>query len=99
MWYRIPESDEEDDNPDITDYLGHGSISALYRWRDHSFSGWLRGNVGTGKGAVQLGWMSPPILGPLRGYVQFFSGYGESLIDYNWKQTTVGAGIALSDGM
>ena len=99
LWYRIPESDEEDDNPDITDYLGHGAISALYRWRDHSFSGWLRGNVGTGKGAVQLAWTSPPILGPLRGYVQFFSGYGESLIDYNWRQTTIGAGLALSDGL
>ena len=35
----------------------------------------------------------------LRGYVQFFSRYGESLIDYNWNQTTIGAGIALSDGM
>jgi len=99
VWYRIPESDEEDDNPDITDYLGHGAISALYRWRGHSFSGWLRGNVGTGKGAVQLAWTSPPILGPLRGYVQFFSGYGESLIDYNWRQTTIGAGLALSDGL
>ncbi len=59
----------------------------------------LRGNVSTGKGAVQFGWTSPPFLGPLRAYVQVFSGYGESLIDYNWKQTTVGAGIALSDGL
>ena len=55
--------------------------------------------MNTGKGAVQLAWTSPPFLGPLRGYVQFFSGYGESLIDYNWKQTTIGAGIALSDGL
>ena len=27
----FPESDDEDDNPDITDYLGHGELSALYR--------------------------------------------------------------------
>jgi phospholipase A1 len=33
----------------------------------------------------------------VRGYVQVFSGYGESMVDYNWKQTTVGAGISLAD--
>jgi phospholipase A1/A2 len=99
FWYRLPESDDKDDNPDITDYYGHGELSALYRWRGNSFTASVRGNVNTGKGAVQLGWMSPPLLGAFRGYVQFFSGYGESLIDYNWKQTTIGAGIALSDGL
>lgn len=99
VWYRLPEKAGDDDNPDITDYYGHGMLSALYRWRGHSFAGWLRGNVGTGKGAVQASWMSPPFFGPLRAYVQVFSGYGESLIDYDWKQTTIGAGVALSDGL
>lgn len=99
LWWRIPEKDEEDDNPDITDYYGHGALSALYRWRGHSFLATARGNVSTGKGAFEFGWTSPPILGPLRGYVQVFTGYGESLIDYNWKQTTIGAGVALSDGL
>ncbi|MGH6622569.1 MAG: phospholipase A, partial [Burkholderiaceae bacterium] len=99
VWYRLKEDDADDDNPDITDYYGHGEIGALYRWRGNSFAGALRGNVRTGKGAVQLGWTSRPLLGPLRGYVQFFSGYGESLIDYNWKQTTIGIGVALSDGL
>jgi phospholipase A1 len=99
LWSRISESDEKDDNPDITDYYGYGEIDAIYRWRGHSFTGSLRGNVGTGKGALQLGWFSPPLLGTIRGYLQVFSGYGESMIDYNWRQTTVGIGIALSDGL
>jgi phospholipase A1 len=97
-WYRIPESDADDDNPDITDYLGHGELTALYRWRGNSFKLSARGNLSTGKGAVQAGWFTPPLLGPLRGYLQVFSGYGESLIDYNWNQTTVGVGVALNDG-
>lgn len=97
-WTRLKESADKDDNPDITDYYGYAELNALYRWRGNSFTLMGRGNVSTGKGAVQLGWFSRPILGPLRGYVQVFSGYGESMIDYNWNQTTVGAGIALNDG-
>jgi len=99
LWYRLPEDDADDDNPDITDYYGHGAVSALYRWRGHSFLASARGNISKGKGAFQFGWTSPPILGPLRGYVQVFTGYGESMIDYNWNQTTIGAGVALNDGL
>ncbi len=99
FWYRLPESSTKDDNPDITDYYGHGKLSALYRWQGNTFSGSVRGNLKTGKGAVEAGWFSPPLVGPLRGYVQVFSGYGESLIDYNWNQTTIGVGVALSDGL
>jgi phospholipase A1 len=41
--------------------------------------------------------MSPTVLGPLRAYVEAFSGYGDSLIDYNWYQNTIGIGVALND--
>lgn len=99
LWYRLKEDKANDDNPDITNYYGHGKLSALYRWRGNSFAAEARGNLSTGKGAVKVGWFSPPLLGPFRGYVQVFSGYGETLIDYNWKQTTVGIGIALNDGL
>jgi phospholipase A1 len=95
VWYPF----NTDDNDDIADYLGYGEIGTLWRWRDNTFSAALRGNVGAGKGAVQLNWTSPRIIGAFRGYVQFFSGYGESLVDYNWRQTTIGAGVALSDGL
>jgi len=29
--------------------------------------------------------------------VNVFSGYGESLLDYNWRQTSFGFGMALTD--
>ena len=97
-WYRFKESADKDDNPDIADYYGHGDIVALYRTdRGHTFTVTGRGNVRTGKGTVELEWSTPPILGPFKGYVQVFSGYGESLIDYNWNQTTIGAGILIND--
>lgn len=96
-WYRIKDSADDDDNPDITDYYGYGSLTATYKWGRQSFSLTGRGNLSTGKGAVQAAWMSRELVGPLRAYVQIFSGYGESLIDYNWNQTTIGAGFALND--
>lgn len=97
LWWRISESDDSDDNPDISDYYGWGDLSAIYKWRGSSFAGTLRGNPSTGKGAAQLSWTSAPLLGPLRGYVKVFSGYGETLIDYNWNQTTFGLGVTLND--
>jgi phospholipase A1 len=89
--------DGGDDNPDITDYYGHGDIRAIYKWRGNSFALMGRGNLDTKKGAAQFSWTSPPLLGPLRGYVQAFTGYGENLIDYNWKQNSIGIGVTLND--
>jgi phospholipase A1 len=89
--------DGGDDNPDITDYMGWGDLTATYKWEGHSFTLMGRGNPETGKGTVQLTWMSPPVLGPLRAYVEAFSGYGDSLIDYNWYQNTIGVGVSLND--
>jgi phospholipase A1 len=97
LWWRIPESDDKDDNPTISDYYGWGDLSVLYKWRDNSFAATIRGNPSTGKGAGQLTWTSAPLLGPLRAYVKLFGGYGETLIDYNWRQTTIGAGVVLND--
>jgi phospholipase A1/A2 len=98
LWWRLPESSDSDDNPTISDYYGWGDLSAIYKWNNgQSFAATIRGNPSTGKGAGQLTWTTAPLLGPLRGYVKVFSGYGESLIDYNWNQSTIGIGITLND--
>jgi phospholipase A1 len=96
-WTRIELGDYEDDNPDITDYYGYTEFHALYRWREQTFTLMARGNLSTGKGAAQFGWTSRPLLGPMRGYVQLFTGYGESMIDYDWNQTTIGVGVTLNE--
>jgi phospholipase A1 len=96
-WTRIRPGDYEDDNPDITDYLGYGQVTALYRRGENTFTLLGRGNLATGKGAAQFTWTSRPVLGPMRVHFQLFSGYGESLIDYDWNQTTVGLGVTLND--
>jgi phospholipase A1/A2 len=97
IWYRLPESSSDDDNPDITRYLGYGELTGVYKWHDHSFSLMVRGNWNTSKGAARFSWTTPRLLGPIRGYVQAFTGYGDSMIDYNWKQNSIGAGIVIND--
>jgi phospholipase A1/A2 len=96
-WSRFKESADKDDNPDITDYLGYGDLTALYKWNGHTFKVMGRGNLRNGKGAGEFTWSSPQVLGPLRLYAKVFTGYGESLIDYNWNQTSVGVGLTLND--
>lgn len=99
-WIRISEDAEFDDNPDITDYLGHFELRAGYKWRDHVFSVMSRNNLESGfdRGAVELGWSFPLWKYPyLRGYIQYFGGYGESLIDYNQHVNRIGIGISLTD--
>ncbi|MDN4501068.1 phospholipase A [Alteromonadaceae bacterium BrNp21-10] len=91
-----PESPLGDDNPDIEDFLGHFDLTLGYTWNGIDFSGLIRQNTSTHKGAFELG-VSFPMHGRLRGYIQYFNGYGESLIDYNHNQQTFGIGIALTD--
>jgi phospholipase A1 len=99
-WYRIPEDAEEDDNPDIDDYLGYGDLTAIYRRGRNVYSLLLRNNFRApdNHGAVKLNW-SFPLHGRLKGYVQYFNGYGESLIDYNHSQQSLGIGFSLTEGM
>jgi phospholipase A1/A2 len=100
-WYRIPESYSDDNNPDIEHFLGYGDLLAVYKWNArNTVSLLVRNNLnwGDNKGALQLDW-SFPLYGRLKGYVQLFSGYGESMIDYNWRQTTFGVGVLLTDWM
>ncbi|MEN8992948.1 phospholipase A [Avibacterium paragallinarum] len=96
-WYRFEEDTKDDNNPDITDYVGRGDLTAFYRHKDHDFSLMLRHSLKGGDdshGAVQFDWTFP-INGKLRGTVQLFDGYGESLIDYNHRATYVGVGVSL----
>ncbi|MEQ6291350.1 phospholipase A [Vogesella sp. GCM10023246] len=95
-WYRLPEAENQDDNPDMNRFMGYGDVQAIYHLGEHTIGGKLRYNALRGKGALQLDWTFP-VAGRLRGYVQGFSGYGENLLDYNHHSRGVGVGLMLTD--
>jgi phospholipase A1 len=104
-WYRIPETSKADpadpsdnDNPDIDDYLGYGDVFYLRKLGEHSFAATIRNNLNLdeNKGSIELDWTFP-LPGNLKGFVQYFNGYGESLIDYNQYQERIGVGIKIAD--
>jgi phospholipase A1 len=95
-WYRLKENAADDDNPDMVRYMGYGDLLAVFKPGRQEFSLLARFNPSSHYGALQGGW-SFPIHERLKGYVKVFTGYGETLIDYNWKQTTIGIGVALVD--
>ena len=96
-WVRIPEDNEDDDNPDIDEYLGNFEFTAVYTRKKHSFSLMFRHNLRSEmRGAVQLDW-NFPLIKHFDGYVQWFYGYGESLLDYDNKVNSLGIGVSLTD--
>ncbi|HEY9148183.1 MAG TPA: phospholipase A, partial [Gammaproteobacteria bacterium] len=96
-WWRIPEADDEDDNPDIHRYLGNFELQLLKKHSEHTYGMMLRNNLRSdNRGAVQLDY-TYRLNKRLRGYVQIFSGYGESLIDYDHNNNRIGVGIMLTN--
>ena len=96
-WRRLPENPDHNDNPDIADYLGRGEIHLVRHFGGHELSLLARHSLRSGErshGAFQLDYAFP-LAGSLRGHLQWFTGYGESLIDYNHRSNYLGIGVSL----
>ena len=83
-------------NPDLLDYLGSGHIKFTLPYEKHLMSLKFR-TAFNGHSALELDY-SYPLFGrnDLFFYFKGFSGYGESLIDYNNEVQKVGFGFSIS---
>lgn len=96
-WRRIPEKAGSDDNPDIEKYLGRGEVELAKRFGQHLLVARMHRPLlprSESKSSLRLDYAFP-LSGRLRGHVQYFTGHGESLIDYNHKANYLGVGISL----
>jgi phospholipase A1/A2 len=103
-WYRLPENPQRypgdpsgDDNPDIVDYLGNFEFSSAYKYKSDIFSLQIRNNLKKeNRNTIELSWTFP-VTKTMRGYLNYFDGYGHSLIDYNRRTQVFGVGIIFTD--
>lgn len=103
VWKRLHEGNQNDDNPDISDYIGRGEV--VVRWspsRENVFSFTGRHALRSdGHGSVRLEWFRTladtgiGLPSGLRLHTQIFSGYGDTLLDYNFRRTVFSIGFSL----
>ena len=106
-WYRIPESEKDDpldtqgdDNPDIEKYMGNFELEIARPFGNHVLEVMIRNNLrrGENKGAGRLNY-SFPLSKRFKGLVQLFTGYGDSLINYDDYENRFSFGILLTDSL
>lgn len=95
---RLKESPETDNNPDLVGFRGRGEFQLNWAHQKHTAQLLYRTTLKDAKyGALQFEW-TYPVFGDqpngLRWYVQAFRGYGATLTDYNFRQTSIGAGVS-----
>lgn len=101
IWFRIPEQQKSDpnqangdDNPDITNYMGYFEYTAGTKVSIYSLEATVRNNLNINKNKyyIELN-LSLPINQRFDALLQYVNGYGESLIDYDFKMERIGIGF------
>jgi len=105
LWHRIHEDAADDDNPRISDYYGRAELQASWRPNDrHLVMATARHSLGrTGRGSLRLEWFrtlwegGEGPAGGLQLHTQLFTGYGDTLLDYNRRRSVFTIGFSLAE--
>jgi phospholipase A1 len=88
-----------DDNPDLVEYIGRTEFNVAWAPGTSTLGLTWRTNFNSlSRGSLQFDWTYPVFADQpagLRWYAQLFHGYGETLLDYNHRQTSLGLGLTL----
>lgn len=98
FWRRLTEKWEVDDNPYIQKYIGRGDFNLVYQSYRNILALSHRNNFSFNhnRSFTELMYVRS-IFGSIKGVFRLAHGYGESLLDYNYKQTTLSLGFAFVD--
>ncbi len=106
VWRRASEDPANDDNPQISDLVGRAELAAFWTVNQRNTLGiTLRHSLRlNANGSLRLEWLRslgdgglPGGRNDLRLHTQLFSGYGDSLLDYNRRRTVLSLGLSLVD--
>lgn len=96
--HRLKEDLADDNNPDLVSYRGRADFQLGWNSGLHSASLLYRTTLRNGKtGALQLEYSYPVFRDQpngVRWMLQAFSGYGETLTDYNFRQSSLALGVS-----
>ena len=97
-WYIFHDNLYHTYNPDMAKYLGYGEIILAYKFNQQTISlqahSLIENRARYATGIVRYTF---PIINQINGFVELFSGYGQSLIEYNHRTNSVGVGLALNN--
>ena len=106
FWKRMNEETENDDNPDISDLIGRAEFAGSWNVDKNNTLGLtlrhaLRSDA---NGSWRFDWYrtlgnggQPGGKSGLRFHTRLFTGYGDSLVDYNRRRTVLSVGLSLVD--
>lgn len=104
FWKRMKEDPTNDDNPDIVDLIGRAELAGSWNVDKNNTLGLtlrhaLRADA---NGSLRFDWYrtlgnggQPGGKSGLRFHTRLFTGYGDSLIDYNRRRTVLSLGLSL----
>ena len=96
IWNRLPGGSPEDSRFDYEKYIGNGELMLDYAFDNSDLSlTYAYSFSGTEFGSMTLAY-SYRLSHSIDFYLRYFVGYGESLIDLDYRSNTLSAGIKLS---